>query len=70
MVKKWKFRVGGGVLREIPSVVGYGYFLEPHNVPDNHKLASPVLSTYIRPTAHGKSVKIGVAAGILANLNV
>ena len=22
--------VGGGVLSEIPSVVGYGYFLEPH----------------------------------------
>ena len=21
----------GGVLSEIPSVVGYGYFLEPHN---------------------------------------
>ena len=24
---KWE---GGGVLSEIPSVVGYGYFLEPH----------------------------------------
>ena len=23
---------GGGVLSEIPSVVGYGYFLEPHNM--------------------------------------
>ena len=22
--------VGGGVLSEIPPVVGYGYFLEPH----------------------------------------
>ena len=25
-----KSRGGGGVLSEIPSVVGYGYFLEPH----------------------------------------
>ena len=28
----WKIQGsgGGGVLSEIPSVVGYGYFLEPH----------------------------------------
>ena len=23
---------GGGILSEIPSVVGYGYFLKPHNM--------------------------------------
>ena len=27
----WKIQGGGGVLSEILSVVGYGYFLEPHN---------------------------------------
>ena len=32
VVKKRKFREGGGGdLREIPSVVGHGYFLELHN---------------------------------------
>ena len=29
---RWSGGGGGGVLSEIPSVVGYGYFLEPHNM--------------------------------------
>ena len=27
----WKIQRGGGVIRKIPSVGGYGYFLELHN---------------------------------------
>ena len=27
----WNFRRGGGVIGQIPSVGGYGYFLEPHD---------------------------------------
>ena len=30
--KKWKFRGGGGDLREFPPWWGYGYFLELHIV--------------------------------------
>ena len=30
----WKIQGGGGILGEIPSVVGYGYFLEPHIIAD------------------------------------
>ena len=26
----WKIQRGGGVILQIPSVGGYGYFLEPH----------------------------------------
>ena len=31
MVKKWKFRGGGGVYVKFPPWWGYGYFLELHN---------------------------------------
>ena len=31
-LQKWKIQGGGGVLSEIPSVVGSGYFLELHVV--------------------------------------
>ena len=31
MGRFWKIQRGGGVIRKIPSVGGYGYFLEPHN---------------------------------------
>ena len=27
---------GGGVIGQIPSVGGYGYFLEPHNTETNY----------------------------------
>ena len=30
----WKIQGRGGILGEIPSVVGYGYFLEPHIIAD------------------------------------
>ena len=30
----WKIQGGGGILGEIPSVVGYRYFLEPHIIAD------------------------------------
>ena len=30
MKLNWNFRRGGGVIGQIPSVGGYGYFLEPH----------------------------------------
>ena len=30
MKLNWNFRRGGGVIRQIPSMGGYGYFLEPH----------------------------------------
>ena len=31
VVKKWKFRRGGGSYVKFPLWWGYGYFLEPHN---------------------------------------
>ena len=31
VVKKWKFREGGGAYVKFPPWWGYGYFLELHN---------------------------------------
>ena len=37
VVKKWKFRGGGGSYVKFPPWWGYGYFLEPHNVNSGRK---------------------------------